>query len=83
MRLAFVTGPKPLIDRLLWHCQASVQHTSSLSQVLAQRLLSHWGIRGFMDNARRLRNFYTERRNAMQRAAEKHLKDLCEWNVPG
>ena len=33
MRLGFVTGPKPLVDRINLHMQVSVLQASSLSQV--------------------------------------------------
>ncbi|KAJ8306399.1 hypothetical protein KUTeg_016944 [Tegillarca granosa] len=34
MRIGFVTGPKPILDRIALHMQASVMHASSLSQCL-------------------------------------------------
>jgi kynurenine/2-aminoadipate aminotransferase len=33
LRLGFVTGPKPLIDKIALHMQVSVLHAASLSQV--------------------------------------------------
>lgn len=33
LRLGFVTGPKPLVDRVVLHIQASTMHTSTFTQV--------------------------------------------------
>ena len=33
MRLGLVSGPKPILDRISLHMQASVMHASGLSQV--------------------------------------------------
>uniref|UniRef100_A0A673BZ02 Kynurenine/alpha-aminoadipate aminotransferase, mitochondrial n=1 Tax=Sphaeramia orbicularis TaxID=375764 RepID=A0A673BZ02_9TELE len=34
LRIGFVTGPKPLVDRVVLHIQASTMHTSSFTQVI-------------------------------------------------
>ena len=43
LRLGFVTGPKPLIERIMLHMQVSSMHTTSLSQFIAYDLLNKWG----------------------------------------
>ena len=43
LRLGFVTGPKPLIERIMLHMQVSSMHTTSLSQFIANDLLQEWG----------------------------------------
>ena len=43
LRLGFVTGPKPLIERIMLHMQVSSMHTTSLSQFIALDLLNEWG----------------------------------------
>ena len=43
LRLGFVTGPKPLIERIMLHMQVSSMHTTSLSQFIAKDLLQEWG----------------------------------------
>ncbi len=48
IRLGFVTGPKPLVDRLVLHMQVSVLHASALSQVLVNEMFNAWGFDGFM-----------------------------------
>ena len=39
IRLGFVTGPKPLMERIVLHMQSSIIHASSLSQVVTNELL--------------------------------------------
>jgi kynurenine/2-aminoadipate aminotransferase len=82
MRIGFVTGPKPLISRILFHMQASVIHASSLSMVMVDHLLFKWGFSGFMDHVNGVKEFYQTKCQLMRAAAIKHLTGLCEWNVP-
>lgn len=82
LRLGFVTGPQPLVDRINLHMQASVLHATSLSQVMASELLNKWGIDGFMSHVGKVEKFYKHRRDAMNDAATKHLTGLCEWSLP-
>jgi len=82
IRLGFVTGPKPLIERLVLHMQVSVLHASSLSQVLVSRLIDEWGMDGFKAHIKKVEDFYEGRRDKMMEAADQHLKGLCEYSVP-
>ncbi|WAR23604.1 AADAT-like protein [Mya arenaria] len=49
MRIGTVTGPKPVLDRISLHMQASVMHASSLSQVVLCRILEQWGYEGLAE----------------------------------
>eukprot|EP00092_Neocalanus_flemingeri_P004236 GFUD01004556.1.p1 GENE.GFUD01004556.1~~GFUD01004556.1.p1 ORF type:complete len:438 (-),score=98.23 GFUD01004556.1:51-1364(-) len=82
IRLGFVTGPKPLIERIVLHMQVSVLHASSLSQVITTNLLEQWGQEGFFNHIDNVENFYKNRRDKMLEAADKNLKGLCEYSVP-
>jgi len=82
IRLGFVTGPPPLIERINLHMQASVLHASSLSQVIAYELLNQWEIKGFLEHVDYIEDFYRRRRDLMVDAASKHLDGLCQWSVP-
>ncbi|XP_046652485.1 kynurenine/alpha-aminoadipate aminotransferase, mitochondrial-like [Daphnia pulicaria] len=82
IRLGYVTGPRPLMERILYHMQVSVIHASSMSQVLVSELLKQWGVEGFMGHVDRVQNFYLQQREVMLKAAETHLTGLAEWNVP-
>ncbi len=48
IRLGFITGPKPLVDKIVLHMQVSVLHASALSQILIDEMLKQWGFDGFM-----------------------------------
>jgi len=82
IRIGFTTGPKPLMERLGYHVQATNLHNSGLSQILTQKLLDHWGEAGFDLHATRVAEFYTQRRDVLLSAAERHLSELAEWDVP-
>lgn len=60
----------------------SVVQPSSLSQIVALRLLKEWGVDGFLTHAQHAANFYKRRRDVMQACLEKHLTGLAEWTVP-
>ena len=40
---------------------------------MVMELLEQWGISGFLDHVAKVEEFYKERRDKMQQAAEKHL----------
>jgi len=82
IRLGFMTGPKPLIDKILLHVQVSVLHASSLSQVIISEMLSRWDIEGLERHIQEVEDFYRARRDAMHAAASRHLTGLCEWSLP-
>ncbi len=44
LRVGFVTGPPALIERIELHAQASVLHSSGISQALVAGLFDSWGI---------------------------------------
>ncbi|XP_072113202.1 kynurenine/alpha-aminoadipate aminotransferase, mitochondrial isoform X1 [Mobula birostris] len=82
LRIGFLTGPKPLVNRIVLHIQCSTMHTSTFSQILVAELLHQWGQSGFLAHVDRVIEFYKKQREAMQTSAERWLKDLVEWNVP-
>ncbi|XP_052774425.1 kynurenine/alpha-aminoadipate aminotransferase, mitochondrial-like [Mya arenaria] len=82
MRIGTVTGPKPVLDRISLHMQASVMHASSLSQVVLCRILEQWGYEGFDQHVDKVTDFYRQKKDQCIRAADKHLKGLAEWSEP-
>lgn len=82
LRIGYVTGPKPLIQRIALHKQVSILHAPSMSQVLVSELLRTWGEEGFYKHAESVQEFYRKQRDSMLEAAERHLTGLCEWAVP-
>ncbi|XP_045597373.1 kynurenine/alpha-aminoadipate aminotransferase, mitochondrial isoform X1 [Procambarus clarkii] len=82
LRVGYVTGPAPLVERLNVHMQARVICGPMLSQVVMSELLKEWGEDGLKKHIADLRTFYCDKRNAIIKAAEMHLSGLCEWTVP-
>lgn len=82
LRVGFLTGPKPLIDRVILHIQVSTMHTSTFTQMIISQLLQQWGEKGFLEHTDRVVEFYRTQRDAMLIAADKWLKGLAEWHPP-
>ncbi|KAG2466261.1 AADAT protein, partial [Polypterus senegalus] len=53
LRIGFITGPKPLIDRVVLHIQTSTMHTSTFTQLMVSQLLNKWGQEGFLKHVDR------------------------------
>ena len=83
VRVGFVTGPKPLIERLDLHTQATMLHASGLSQAVVSKMFDFWGgTKGFLNHCDEVATFYKSQRDAFVNAADKHLKGLVEFNLP-
>ncbi|XP_013922114.1 PREDICTED: kynurenine/alpha-aminoadipate aminotransferase, mitochondrial [Thamnophis sirtalis] len=74
LRIGFLTGPKPLIDRVILHIQVSTMHTSTFTQLIIAQLLQQWGLKGFLDHIDSVVDFYKQQRDVMLNAADKWLK---------
>ena len=57
-------------------------HPSSISQVVAYKLLENWGVEGFLSHSDAVAAFYAERREKFEAFAHKHLKGLASWVSP-
>uniref|UniRef100_A0A2D4MGM3 Kynurenine/alpha-aminoadipate aminotransferase, mitochondrial n=1 Tax=Micrurus spixii TaxID=129469 RepID=A0A2D4MGM3_9SAUR len=82
LRIGFLTGPKPLIDRVILHIQVSTMHTSTFTQLMIAQLLQQWGMNGFLDHVDSVVDFYKQQRDVMLNAADKWLKGLADWHIP-
>ncbi|XP_036854732.2 kynurenine/alpha-aminoadipate aminotransferase, mitochondrial isoform X1 [Manis javanica] len=82
LRIGFITGPKPLIERVVLHTQVSTMHASTFSQVLVSELLHQWGEEGFLAHVERVIEFYRAQKDALLAAADRWLSGLAEWHVP-
>ncbi|XP_070613536.1 kynurenine/alpha-aminoadipate aminotransferase, mitochondrial isoform X4 [Erythrolamprus reginae] len=82
LRIGFLTGPKPLIDRVILHIQVSTMHTSTFTQLMITQLLQQWGLKGFLDHVDSVVDFYKQQRDVMLSSADKWLKGLADWHVP-
>ncbi|XP_045853119.1 kynurenine/alpha-aminoadipate aminotransferase, mitochondrial [Meles meles] len=82
LRIGFITGPKPLIERVVFHTQVSAMHASTFTQLLISQLLHQWGEEGFLAHVERVADFYMKQKDALVASANKWLSGLAEWNVP-
>nr|XP_056711385.1 kynurenine/alpha-aminoadipate aminotransferase, mitochondrial-like isoform X2 [Euleptes europaea] len=82
LRIGFLTGPKPLVDRVILHIQVSTMHASTFTQLMIYQLLQQWGQKGFFDHVDRVVEFYRTQRDVMLTAADKWLKGLANWHSP-
>lgn len=82
MRIGFVTGPKPLIERVNLHTQASNLHPTGITQAMTLGLLQHWGEEGWEKHLKSVCTFYRTQRDHFLKSAETHLTGLVEWNTP-
>ncbi|TPX65016.1 hypothetical protein CcCBS67573_g08246 [Chytriomyces confervae] len=82
VRVGWVTGPKPLIERITLHSQASILHASGMSQLMVQKVLEHWGIEGFLKHTDAVSGFYKSKSQFFIECAKKHLTGLAEWVEP-
>ncbi|XP_042324660.1 kynurenine/alpha-aminoadipate aminotransferase, mitochondrial-like isoform X2 [Sceloporus undulatus] len=82
LRIGFITGPEPLIDRIIRHVESSTMQTSTFTQVLLVQLFKKWGHTGFLQHADRVSEFYKSQRDLMLAAADKWLTGLAEWYSP-
>jgi kynurenine/2-aminoadipate aminotransferase len=89
LRVGFVTGPPALIERIELHQQASVLHSSGVSQALVSGLFDQWAAAnggsihaGFNLHCQGIADYYRERRDFFLASADRHLSGLCEWSAP-
>jgi 2-aminoadipate transaminase len=79
LRVAWVTGPAPIVDRL----ELAKQSTDLCSGSLDQRLVYEFWKRGALDaRVPLLREGYQQKRIAMERALSRELGDLVSWSTP-
>lgn len=82
LRAGWVTAPKVLLDRLELHMQASLLHSSTLSQAILHQLMVQWGRQGLAKHLRSVCEMYKTRRDVLQAALQKHIAELATWTPP-
>ncbi|WBW72671.1 aromatic aminotransferase [Schizosaccharomyces osmophilus] len=82
-RVGWVTAQPMFIERSLRYTETASQNASGISQALLQALFQTWGHDGYLAWLKNIRFSYTERRNALLYAMEKHLpKSICSYIAP-
>jgi len=82
IRVGFVTGPDPILERLIFHSQVSVVQSSSLSQILVYRTLKLWGEEAWQQHLNNVALFYMRRRDQMVEYANKYLSNYVIFHPP-
>ncbi|OHE99547.1 aromatic amino acid aminotransferase [Colletotrichum orchidophilum] len=83
-RLGWVTASAQVIERFIRHAEVANQGPSGFSQVAVWKLLDEtWGHEGYLQWLINLRMEYTQRRDWLLAACEKHLpRDIVSWTPP-
>ncbi|KAI1828082.1 putative L-kynurenine/alpha-aminoadipate aminotransferase [Xylaria intraflava] len=83
-RMGWVTGSEQVIERFIRYNECASQGPAGISQAVLYKLLDEtWGHEGYLRWLMRLRGEYTQRRDTLLDACEKHLpKDLVSWIPP-
>ncbi|MEF2966327.1 PLP-dependent aminotransferase family protein [Paenibacillus sp. M1] len=80
LRIGWVTGPQPVIERLADIKMQSDYGSSAFSQWIAAEWL---GSGMYDEHMNELRDALRIRRQAALKALDKHFRGLAEWSVPG
>lgn len=83
-RVGWITASEQLIERYSKHADVSTQGPSGMSQLMLFKMLDeHWGHPGYIDWLIHIRKEYTQRRNIIVDACERHLpREIVSWNPP-
>lgn len=79
LRIGWVAGPEPIVDRIVQAKQSSDLHVSTFAQMVAYEAARG----GYLDNhIASLRKVYKERRDIMLAAMEQHFPEEAQWAKP-
>ncbi|KAI1369250.1 aromatic amino acid aminotransferase-like protein [Xylaria arbuscula] len=83
-RMGWITASEQVIERYIRLQECVAQGPAGVSQVLLYKLLDEtWGHEGYLRWLVHMRSEYTQRRDALLDACEKHLpKDVVSWTPP-
>ena len=79
LRVGYLIATPDLFPHLLRLKQSADLHTNRIGQWQALQWL---GSERYREHLAELRDFYRQRRDAMQAVLEEHFSDLAEWQVP-
>ncbi|KAF1804572.1 pyridoxal phosphate-dependent transferase [Mucor lusitanicus] len=82
LRIGWITGPKPLLERINMHTMVTNLQPSGLPQVMAYQLLDHWGHSGFFKHVDQVADFYRQKRDEFVECLNNRMKGRAEWVVP-
>lgn len=84
LRFGWITASSQVIDKFVFHSEASVLSPGGPSQVLIYKLLDQaWGHQGFLTWLNHLSSEYRHRRDIIVRSCQSLLRpDICQWTIP-
>ncbi|KAI8641796.1 pyridoxal phosphate-dependent transferase [Parasitella parasitica] len=82
LRIGWITGPKPLLERIDMHTMVTNLQPSGLPQVMAYQLLEHWGHSGFFKHVEQVADFYRQKRDEFVECLNRRMKGRAEWVIP-
>lgn len=80
LRVAWVVGPKPVIQKITFAKQGADLHSPTLNQMLVHELVQDSG--WYQAQIDRIRQTYQTRRNWMLQALQKYMPEDMGWIVP-
>lgn len=82
LRIGYVSGPKPVIAKLLFLSQCSNVGCSGIAQTMLLQLLRNWGHEGYLRHCEWVEKHYAKKRDQCVEIAKKHLDGLARWHTP-
>ncbi|OLY80134.1 Aromatic amino acid aminotransferase [Smittium mucronatum] len=83
LRYGWITAQFPLIEKIMFHNENSVQQPSGFTQGLSSKLLTEcWGPSGFLEHVLFLQKEYLVRRNALVSSIQKHVGNMVSLTIP-
>ncbi|PKI84591.1 tryptophan transaminase [Malassezia vespertilionis] len=90
MRLGFMMGAPAIVNTVISYIASTSLHASAPPQVMAARLLEHWGVDGFLEHTLNVAQMYKKRRDMFDADAVEFLgagktgtqQPLAQWVTP-
>lgn len=82
VRLAWIVGQRPIIERLQRQFEVSIQTPSGFTNAIVYGTLSRWGQSGYLDWLKALRHEYSFKRDMTIKACNKFLPKSANVVVP-
>ncbi|KAF9013316.1 TdiD protein [Cyathus striatus] len=81
-RVGWVTGPSRVINAIELHSTSTTVQPPSISQIILLKLVSQWGIPGFIAHTEKVASFYRQRRDHFEICLQRHMSGIAEWTTP-
>ena len=83
MRCGWISGPAPILERIITYLDSSSQQPSGFSQSIIYKILDSWNDAQFHLYLQKIQFTYNQRRNSLLRAMYKyHLQKYAQIEIP-